>query len=199
VNALARLGRFAAKKEAEERCSLCGSVLADGHPHVVDVAAGTLLCSCAGCASLFGHGSGKFRRVPDRVVRLEEFRMADGQWDAFGIPVGIAFFRKRAALGKVLAFYPSPLGPVESSVADGAWDSIVTENPALRTLEDDVEALLVRRTGSQRDTFIAPLDQCYALIGLMRREWKGFTGGDAVRRSLDRFFDDLRARSGGAS
>lgn len=196
MNALFQLRKFAAGGRAEERCALCAAPLQARHPHVVQTDPGKLLCSCAVCVVLFDHESGKFRRVPDRVTRLGEFRMSDEQWRAFGIPVDLAFFQMRSSLGRVLAIYPSPLGAVESSVPIEAWESILQNDPTLRTLEPDVEGFLVRRAGPRKEYFIAPLDECYGLIGLMRREWKGFSGGDEVRHAVERFFEDLRTRSG---
>jgi hypothetical protein len=40
---------------------------------------------------------------------------------------------------------------------------------------------------------IVPIDDCYALVGLIHRHWKGWGGGEEAWREIDRFFDDLRA------
>ena len=45
------------------------------------------------------------------------------------------------------AFYPSPAGATESLLPLTAWEEIVRENPALREMQPDVEALLVRANG----------------------------------------------------
>ena len=119
--------------------------------------------------------------------------MTEEQWAAFGVPIGMAFLQKARAV------YPSPLGAVESSVPAEAWEALLEENPVLRSMEPDVEALLVRRGVSPRESFIVPIDEGYRLVGLLRREWRGFTGGDEVQKALDRFFGELRARSGGGA
>ena len=194
MSVLARLGSFAAKKRGE-RCALCAAAIGERHPHLVQIATGKLFCACAGCGSVFDTPAGKFRRVSDRVGRLPDAGMTDGRWHSLGVPVGVAFFQKRSATGTVLAFYPSPLGAVESPVESEAWEALLLETPALRSMEDDVEALLVRRQGAHREQVIAPLDECYALIGIIRREWRGFSGGDAVQPAVDGFFDALRARA----
>lgn len=199
MNAIARLRGYVAPRKDVESCFLCGSALDAGHPHLLDSSSGKLQCACRGCGSVFPHSSGKFRRVPERVERLAEFRMTDEQWAALGIPVGIAFFRRRGTEGGALAIYPSPLGAVESSVSEEAWAALVGENPALRTLEPDVEALMVGRLGGRRECFLVPIDECYRLVGILRREWKGFTGGDEVQSALDRFFGELLSRSGGSA
>jgi len=188
MSSLARIREFAQKRDPVERCALCATALEGRHPHVVEVAIGKLLCACLGCATVFDHSTGKFRRVRDRVLRLAEFRMGDEEWQALGIPVGLAFFQKRSSLGTVVAFYPSPLGAVESSVPPDAWESILLNNAEVRTMDADVEALLVRR----KDGLIVPLDKCYELIGIIRREWRGFSGGDEVWPAVDRFIEELK-------
>jgi hypothetical protein len=190
MSTLARLGRFAAEA-SEERCGVCAAPLPDPHTHLVETGSGKLLCACAGCAGVFGHDSGRFRRLRDRVVRLGDGASSDGALQALGIPVSIGFLQRRSRAGSVVAVYPSPLGPVESEVDGAAWEGLLRDHPELRSLEEDVEALLVR----PGERYIAPLDECYALIGLLRREWRGFTGGDAVREAVDRFFERLRGRA----
>ena len=144
----------------------------------------------------FDQEGGKYRRVPDRVVRLRDFRLPDEAWRALEIPVGMAFLQRRSSNGQVLAFYPSPLGAVESSVSDEAWRSLVRENLVLQSLRDDVEALLIERTLARREFYIAPIDECHGLVGLIRRGWRGFSGGEEVTRVVEEFFHGLRVRSG---
>jgi hypothetical protein len=197
MNGMARLRDFAARGRTQDRCALCAAPVEGRHGHVVEAATGGVLCVCRGCAGVFDHASGRFRRIPDRVVALDALRMSDEDWSAFAIPVGLAFFRRNSAQSKVQAFYPSPLGAVETSVPEPAWESLVGAHPELASMEPDVEAFLVRVSNRRRECFIAPLDECHALIGLIRREWRGFTGGDGVAPALDRFFAELREKSGG--
>jgi len=197
MNGFARLRDFAARRRTEDRCALCGAPVEARHSHVVEAATGGVLCVCRGCAAAFDHASGKFRRIPERVAALDDLRMTDEEWASFAIPIGLAFFRRNSVQGKVQAFYPSPLGAVESSVPEDAWEALVRANPELASMEPDVEALLVRVSNRRRECFIAPLDECHALIGLIRREWRGFSGGDGVAPALDRFFAELREKCGG--
>jgi hypothetical protein len=61
----------------------------------------------------------------------------------------------------------------------------------------DVEAVLVRRAASgQFSCLLVPIDVCYALVGLVRQFWTGFSGGDEVWRRIDEFFADLHLRAG---
>jgi hypothetical protein len=199
MSALGSLRKFAARRPVGDLCSLCGASFEARHPHVLEAATARVLCVCRGCAGVFDHSSGKFRRIPERVVLLSELALSDALWNAFGIPIGLAFFVKNSAGAKIQAFYPSPLGSVESSVPAEAWDGLLSGNPGLQSMEADVEALLIRNVQGRRECFIAPLDECHALIGLIRREWRGISGGDEVGPAVDRFFEDLRTKSGGQS
>jgi hypothetical protein len=196
MSAIARLRKFAARRQTEERCGLCGAPCEARHGHLVEAATGMVLCACPGCAAVFDHSSGPYRKVPDRVVPLD-LGLSDGDWSGLGLPIGLAFLRKHPARGTVQAIYPSPLGAVESDVAPEAWEALEVRRPELRSMEAGVEALLLRRAGGVREAFIAPIDRCNALIGLIRREWRGFSGGDAVDPTVEEFFAELRARAGG--
>ncbi len=63
----------------------------------------------------------------------------------------------------------------------------------LRELEPEVEALLINRVGGARDHYIAPIDRCFELVGLIRISWRGLSGGQEVWERIDTFFTDLRA------
>jgi hypothetical protein len=106
----------------------------------------------------------------------------DVAWQAFGIPVQLAFFFHSSAAGRVVAFYPSPVGATESLLDLDVWNELGVE------LEPDVEALLVNRG----ECWLVGVDRCYELVGLVRTHWKGFGGGDEVWSALDDFFDKLR-------
>jgi hypothetical protein len=66
----------------------------------------------------------------------------------------------------------------------------------LEAIEPDVEALLVNRVVPARDYYIAPIDHCFELVGLIRAHWKGFSGGEEVWRNINGFFSRLRERAG---
>jgi hypothetical protein len=46
------------------------------------------------------------------------------------------------------------------------------------------------------DFVIAPIDECYALVGAIKMSWEGISGGDAIERAIPTFFERLRKRSG---
>jgi hypothetical protein len=180
---------------AGAHCDLCHESIATGHAHLIDVTDHSLHCVCRACALLFtpkGAGTGRFRAVPDRYEQLEAD--ADGPWLTMEVPVGLAFFI-RAENGELAAFYPSPAGATQSALSIDSWQDLAARAPRLATLEPEVEALLVRQLHGRRDAFIVPVDVCYELVGIVRRDWRGFDGGRAVRSAIDERFDRMRARS----
>jgi hypothetical protein len=199
-DAFAFLRRFAERRPVGERCELCSAALADEHDHLVDAAARRLMCACGACAILFDRGGKtKYLRVPRRVQPLTDFRLSDLQWQALGVPIGLAFFLHSTPAGQIVAVYPSPGGATEAAVPSDGWSDLLEENPSLRNLEPDVEALLANRLGSKREYFRVGIDECYKLIGLIRKHWHGFSGGSALWEHVDRYFARLRERGGKAN
>lgn len=117
------------------------------------------------------------------------------QWDALQIPVGMAFLFHNSSMGRAAAFYPSPAGATESLLPLDVWDEVREANPSLKAMLPDVEALLVRRQDGGNECYIVPIDLCYELVGVIRRWWKGFDGGEEAHREIDAFFERLRERS----
>jgi hypothetical protein len=209
-NSFATLRRYLRPRAPVERCELCSAELAPGHQHLIEPLSRKLLCSCDPCAILFsGQESrqpGKYRRVPQRLRFLQDFRLNDGQWEGLMIPINMAFFFYSSAAGKVVALYPSPAGATESLLPLEAWEEIVEQNPILTGMEPDVEALLINRTGRagrernagakrEGEYFLIPIDECYRLTGLIRARWRGLSGGSEVWEEIERFYTDLKERS----
>lgn len=173
-----------------EGCELCAEPLPGEHRHLADLSARELLCVCRACALLFDHGAAggrHYRLVPDRRRYVPDFDLDDDRWHGLGVPVGLAFFFRDSSAGRVVGFYPSAAGPVEADLDLSVWAEVERRNPVLDDLQDDVEALLVRRDGSERQHWLAPIDRCYALVALVRTHWEGFTGGDTVWAEIDSF------------
>jgi Family of unknown function (DUF5947) len=180
------------------RCEMCAEPIAADHRHVVDLENRGLLCACTPCSLLFtrdGAGGGRFRAVPDRYLVIEGFRLSAGQWDALQIPVTVAFFFRNSTLEQMAAFYPSPAGATESLLPLDAWSEIESANPVVRTLEADVEAVLIRCDRDTTECFIVPIDACYELVGHLRRLWRGFDGGSEAHDQMTAFFTGVRARA----
>ncbi len=191
--------RSAVEQEAElERCELCSDPIPPEHRHMLDLRSRELLCACRACKILFDSGAaggGHFRLVPDRRLRFTDFVMDDVSWEELRIPVDMAFFFRNSAEGRVVAYYPSPAGPTESLLELDAWAELERANPALEGLEADVEALLVNRSRGARQYFLVPIEDCYALVGVIRTRWRGLTGGSEVWEEIERFFESLASRS----
>jgi hypothetical protein len=184
------------RSTAVERCELCSAELAAEHQHLVEPSSRQMACACEACAILFSGQSGtKYKRVPRRIRSLPDFRLTDAQWEGLMIPIQLAFFFDSTPAGRVLALYPSPAGPIESMLALDSWNEIVRDNPILRKLEPDVEALLVKRVGGEREYYLAPIDECYKLVGLIRAHWRGLSGGTEVWREIGQFYAALKERS----
>ena len=199
-NAFAVLRQFARKRRVVEVCELCSSELAMEHQHLIEPAARKLVCVCEACAILFSsQTSPRFRRVPRRIRFLPGFQISDAQWEGLMIPIELAFFFRSESTGKVSAFYPGPAGAIESLLSLETWTDIEEENPALRELQPEVEALIANRVGANRggaaQYYIAPIDECYKLVGLIRLHWHGLSGGTEVWREVGKFFASLKERT----
>lgn len=198
VAGLRSLQPFARRSEGRTalRCELCSAPIGERHAHVVERAQRTLRCSCGACALLFRHGGADARRrtVPERVIVDEAFAPGDADWARLGIPVQLAFAMPGEAGWTV--WFPSPAGAVEAALSDEAARALAAATPLARCLEPDVEALLLRRTKAGVATcLLAPIDLCHELVALVRRHWRGFSGGDEAERAVDDFFARLRARA----
>lgn len=194
--ALNSLRRFLQQPAVQERCELCSAPLAVQHAHLLDLTNRQLVCACDPCAILFDNqGAGKYRRTPRDTRALADFRLSDELWQAFDLPINLAFFLYSTAAGRVVAFYPSPGGATEALPPPDAWQMLVENNPHLEDLMPDVEALLVNRLSAPSTCYRVGIDKCYELIGLIRTHWRGLSGGKAVGREIDRFFTDLRERA----
>ena len=195
------LRRFIRERPPAELCELCSAELAVEHQHLIEPVARKLLCACDACSILFsGQAGARYRRVPRRILSLNEFQITDAQWEALMIPINMAFLFHSEPQQKIVALYPSPAGATESLLPLDAWEDITSNNPILRNLEPDVEALLVSRVDrmhgrSSAEYYIAPIDECYKLVGLIRANWRGFSGGAEVWDQIAQFFGSLKRRA----
>jgi hypothetical protein len=158
-SALRRLARPkpvvpASDDPAFQRCEMCTVPIDEHrHSHVVHLEKRSLLCTCRPCALLFterGAAQGRYRAVPDRYLRDPAFTMSEVQWDQLQIPVRMAFFFHNSEMERPLAFYPSPAGATESLLPMDAWREGLGGSALAAEMEFDVEALLLRKVGTER-------------------------------------------------
>lgn len=187
-----------ARESVFEQCELCSAIVPVQHQHLVDVGARRIVCACRACALLFDNASipGRhYRLIPEGVRQLANPEGADRLWAELALPVDLAFFFFDSIAQRVVALYPGPMGVAECQLSLDAWETFASVNDALRNLQPDVEALLVNRTKERREHWIAPIDACYTLAGVIRSHWKGLGGGDDVWDEIDNFFATLDARA----
>ena len=197
---VAALRRFASKRTAAERCEICASELSCDHAHLFDIQKRLLVCACEACMRTPALAEGSvLRRVPEQVRSLPGFHITDAQWQSLLIPIDMAFFFKSSPQARVVAFYPSPAGAIESLLTLETWAEVANDNSAISEMIPDVEALLVNRVGIARgvtpEYYIVPIDQCYRLVGLIRAHWRGLSGGTEVWREIGSFFSALKDKS----
>ena len=205
--ASSRLRRLAQASAAEreetlERCELCSEPVPPSHRHLLDLTSRELMCACRACTVLFDRreaGGAHYRLIPERRLRIDDFALDDLGWADLRIPVDMAFFFHNSRAERVMAFYPSPMGPTESLLELDAWHELERDNPVLGTLEPDVEALLVNRARGAREHFVVPIDECYRLVGLIRTHWRGLAGGREVWEEIEGFFERLSRQAAAAT
>lgn len=182
--------------EAEERCDLCGIEVPPKHEHLLHLSERRILCVCATCWAQRS-GDPELRPTGSRVAWLEDFSMPDDLWARLEVPIGLAFFMFSSSVDAMVAMYPSPAGATESELELSAWEDLRAANPVLESLEPDAEALVVNRISDPPQFAIAPIDECYGLVGAIKVNWEGISGGAAIEREVPAFFDRLRARTSG--
>jgi hypothetical protein len=201
---LARLREFARIRKLvsvkaqsdEEHCELCASDISNEHQHLIVPGNLNCICSCDACALLFDSQTGnKFRRIPKGAQWLKDFAISDSQWQNLELPVELVFIYKNSLSQARIALYPSPAGAMESFVSAENWTDLTASNPSIRSLKDDVEALLINRKGDIREYYRAPIDECFKLVGILRTSWHGFGGGPEVWKKIDLFFEKMKGHS----
>lgn len=195
-----KLQAFLRQGPPQERCDLCATAVPPAHQHLLDPESRALICACEACAILFSTTDAKFRRVPRRIRRIAKFRLSDEVWEDLAIPINIAYFYHDRAAGRARASYPSPAGATESLLGLDAWRDLAAANPILDAIKPDVEGLLANRLGAisgraEPEYFLLPIDEYYKLVGLIRTQWRGLSGGTEVWKRLANFFATLRDRA----
>ncbi len=178
----------------EERCDICGAGIQEKHNHLLELDERRILCVCASCWAQRS-ADPQYRPTGSRVLWLEGFELADEVWARLQIPIGLAFFMWSSGTEGMVAMYPSPAGATESELELTAWEELRQANPVLDSLEPDAEALVINRISEPPQFAIVPIDECYALVGSIKANWEGISGGAAIEREVPGFFDGIRERA----
>ena len=180
--------------KTDEHCDLCSTSIPVDHRHMLNIEERRIVCTCESCWALRS-GDAEYRPVGSRTVWLPDLHMPDDVWAGFQIPIGLAFFFRSAASGGIVALYPSPAGATECLLDLDAWSELGERYPLLAAAEPEVEAILIRRTDSEVECYLVPVDICYELIGKMRLHWHGFDGGAEAKAHIEEFFGTVGRRA----
>jgi hypothetical protein len=175
----------------EAECDLCGTSMPEDHRHLLELEERRIVCVCESCWALRS-GEAQYRPTGSRVVVLDDIDLPDELWARLRIPIGLAFFLRTD--DGVVAFYPSPAGATESELELEAWDELVGRNGVVGDIERDSEALVVDKLNDGIQAAIVPTDEAYRMVGLVKANWEGISGGQGVPAAVAGFFDELRTR-----
>ena len=172
-------------------CELCPIGIGVNHRHLLNLEERRIVCVCETCWSMRS-GDAEFRPTGGRVLWLEDFTMPEELWAAFQIPIGLAMIMRSGLDDEMVTLYPSPAGVTEAELDALAWTRMTTDNPLLHDLVPDTEALIINRLANPPQHVIAPLDDCYRLVGMIKSRWSGISGGPELSATVAEFFDGLR-------
>jgi hypothetical protein len=177
-----------------ERCDLCGAELSADHRHLLHLEERRILCACEPCIAMRA-GDGPYRPTGNRLLWLDRFDLSEELWASLRIPIGLAFFMRSSSVERIVGMYPSPAGATECELELSAWEDLSAANPVLDSLDEDVEGLIVNRMSDPVQCAIAPIDECYRLVGTVKAGWEGISGGNVVERVVPAFLEELRMRA----
>ena len=159
---------------------------------------GGILCTCESCLALRG-GDAELRPTGTRTVWLET---SSSPTRSGPRSTSRSASRSSSTRAPRAASSPStrarPARPSPSSPPE-AWRDLRTANPVLMSLESDAEALIVNRIADPPQYAIAPIDECYRLVGLIKVELGRDLGRRGPERAIAAFFAELRERAAGES
>ena len=179
----------------DEKCEICESKISEDHRHLLELGERRILCACEPCIAMRSGVDG-YCPVGTRTLWLDDIDFPDALWSAFQLPIGLAFFLRSSGTGTVVALYPSPAGATESELHLESWNALVERNPILKQLEADGEAFVVNRMTEPAEHAIVPIDECYRLVGLIKANWTGISGGNAISDAVPKFFKHIRRKAG---
>jgi hypothetical protein len=184
------------KPVSDEQCDLCGLPIPSRHRHLLHLEERRICCVCATCWALRS-GDAVYRPTGNRVLWLDDFNLPDELWASFGVPIGLCFFFNSGTANKIIGLYPSPAGATECELYLDAWEELKKLNPVLDTLQTDIEALIINRLTDPPQYSVAPVDQAYELVGLIKAKWEGISGGPELKEAVSQYFEGLKQESAG--
>lgn len=192
----AQAGPVGRMHEAGETCRMCGRPLGSEHRHVLEVTSRRRVIGvCLQCARQFDSDGGRLRLIPSETHLLGGIHIPAAFAPQIAPPTRVVLFVRRSSTGRVVAMQPRPSGVADVPVPPEAWGALIEANPALREMQADVEALLIHCTGKEPRCYLAPIDVCFQLVGIIRVHGQGPAGGVEVWPHVERFFAGLDAQA----
>ena len=190
----------AAPGRREERCELCGEPIPPEHRHLLDLDDARAAVRLPGVLAAVRPPGGRRRALPARPRPPRCASTTSSSTTPRGRSCASRSTWRSSSTARaeqrVVAFYPSPMGPTESLLELDAWEALEAANPVLAELEPDVEALLVNRARGARRA-LARADR--RLLRARRPDPHALARlRPAARRSgrrSTRFFDELDRRA----
>ncbi len=184
------------QRTKEDVCEVCNRLIPQtGHRHLLRLQTGQVVCACQHCTLLFdASGQSQYQSIPTRIITLDRAMLGMEFWDAILSPVHLVGIVKRRG-GQAEIFYPSPAGAVSGGPISREFLTLSVQK-ALNAMNDEVEVLLFADISGMTEGFLIPLDRFYELIGLLRLNWQGLSGGNDVSRCIRQFFDQLAQQTG---
>ena len=84
----------------------------------------------------------------------------------------------------MVALYPSPAGATECELYLEAWEELVALNPVLADSSPTSRRWSSTAYRARREHAIVPIDRCYELVGTIKANWTGISGGSAVEDAV---------------
>ena len=178
---------------------MCGETARRAARHVVDIESGRSSAPAgpAICSSLSeAAAGGKYRSVPERV-RHDPDHAAGRRGLGRAADPGRRW-RSSSSTPRSAGWWRATRAPPGRPSANLTWRPGTGWSPATRCLAamtPDVEAVFVDRSEHGDEVFLVPIDDCYALVGELRRRWQGFDGGAEAHAALAAFLAGLRGRA----
>lgn len=162
----------------QSSCPLCSADMELSSNHLFEVAIREVVTVCDDCALKYERlPGGPLKSIPRETRPLLDFRMPHSI-SAIQFKGNVTFLFYSTATAKIMSICPTANGPVESTVSREIWKQLIEANPVLQEMRPDVEALLMTGNEDLREFFVAPIDVCYDLVKMFRKDWRDFLETD---------------------